>query len=58
MTPRTNKTTALLIDMVVILVPLVGHQEAARMLLRGGAPLHVANRTDPPSLIQMPIGVT
>lgn len=35
----------MLIDLAVILLPLVGYQESAKMLARGGVPLHVATRT-------------
>jgi hypothetical protein len=44
MTPRTNQADAMLIDLAVILLPLVGPLEAARMLVDRAIPLRLAVR--------------
>jgi hypothetical protein len=44
MIPRLNATTAMLIDAAIILLPLVGRQEAAKMLARHKVPLMLAVR--------------
>jgi hypothetical protein len=44
MLPRTDLVTAIRIDLALILLPLVGRQDAARMLAHHHVPLEIALR--------------
>jgi hypothetical protein len=55
MTPRADETTAMLVDLAIILMPMVGRQEAAKMLARQHVALAVAARVLVHSLARRPV---